>query len=71
MGFDAYGLITAIQTGAAPGVDQQLAGLTCWLSMDAGCRVHRQMPWAEFRDGRIVLLPEVVPPDPAAARAPE
>lgn len=53
MGYDAYALANAI-TARGP---TALAGLTGTLSVDAGRRIHRDMPWAEFRDGRVVALP--------------
>jgi len=66
MGFDAYGLMSV-----GPPAGSGLAGLSGVLSLDSDGRIHRQLPWAEFRDGRIVVLDEVMPPDPAAALAPE
>lgn len=57
MGFDAYGLLAGIGApGAAP-----FAGLSGELQADAGGRIRRRMPWAEFRDGRIVPLPASLP----------
>ena len=66
MGYDAYALVNAIRAGTLANV----SGLTGSLSADPGRRIHRQMPWAEFRDGRIVPLPELDMPDSAAAIAP-
>jgi outer membrane PBP1 activator LpoA protein len=53
MGYDAYTLANSI----AAGNYTALPGLTGMLSIDAGRRIHRDMPWAEFRDGRVVALP--------------
>jgi outer membrane PBP1 activator LpoA protein len=66
MGYDAYSLVRP-----APPVAGSLAGLSGWLSMDDAGRIHRELPWAEFRDGRVVPLPDVAPRDPAAALAPQ
>jgi outer membrane PBP1 activator LpoA protein len=54
MGYDAYGLARAIAGGAL----QSTFGLSGMLEVDADRRIHRRMPWAEFRNGRIVALPE-------------
>lgn len=54
LGYDAYGLAASL--AAAPGVPAGLAGLSGMLSFDTAGRVHRQLPWAQFHDGRIVLL---------------
>jgi outer membrane PBP1 activator LpoA protein len=66
MGFDAYGLARS-----APPAANGVAGLSGWLSMDDAGRIHRTLPWAEFRDGGIVLLPDVGPSGPAAALTPQ
>jgi hypothetical protein len=63
MGFDAYMLFRALSSG--PFV--ALPGLSGTLTMDAQGRIHRQMPWAEFRDGRIVVLGDPPLPGPAGA----
>lgn len=67
MGFDAYALASGIRSGTLT----EVAGLTGNLSPDPGRRIHRQMPWAQFRDGRIVPLPEVRPPDATAGLGPQ
>ncbi len=66
MGFDAYTLMNAISSGAVDG----LMGLSGILSMDPDRRIHRQLPWAEFRNGRIVPLPEIELQEPATALPP-
>ncbi|MCK6372410.1 MAG: penicillin-binding protein activator, partial [Gammaproteobacteria bacterium] len=53
MGFDAYALARDIAEGITP----ERPGLTGRLWTDPQRRVHRDMPWAQFRDGGIVLLP--------------
>jgi len=53
MGFDAY---TLARGGAGPG-EAGISGLSGRLTADAGQRIHRDMPWAAYRDGRIVTLP--------------
>lgn len=57
MGFDAYTLATALASpaGAPAGLD----GLSGMLSFAADGRVRRQLPWARFQGGRIVLLGHV------------
>jgi hypothetical protein len=61
MGFDAYTLIGTLP----PGPVSPLAGLSGELSVDDTGRIHRRMPWAEFRDGRIVALPQAgIDPSP-------
>jgi hypothetical protein len=67
MGFDAYSLVTGVFSGAVAGV----TGLTGKLSMEPDRQIHRQLPWAEFRDGGIVVLPELPGPEPAAALPPQ
>ena len=64
MGFDAYGLAAATLMDSPI---EELSGLSGRLSMDAGGRVHRRMPWAEFRNGRITPLDDVAPPGPVPA----
>lgn len=63
MGYDAYNLMRGLSTGASEG----LVGLSGVLSLDADRRVHREMPWAEFRNGRIVTLPDVDYQQPAGS----
>jgi outer membrane PBP1 activator LpoA protein len=57
MGFDAYALATAMRSG----VPTEVSGLTGTLTQDASRRIHRQMPWAQFREDRIVPLPGNTP----------
>jgi outer membrane PBP1 activator LpoA protein len=66
MGFDAYHLATGIGSSAFG----DSFGLSGALSMDPARRIHRRMPWAEFRGGRIVALPELVEPLPDLTTAP-
>lgn len=66
MGFDAYALAQDLGAGVQP----RLAGLTGQLWMDPQRRIHREMPWAQFRDGGIVVLPRISPPGPALLRSP-
>jgi hypothetical protein len=66
MGYDAYALLDAI---ASRGTGD-LAGLSGGLWTDPGRRIHRRLPWATFRDGRIVPLPAPPPAADAAAPAP-
>lgn len=55
MGYDAYELARSIAVGSAAG----LFGLSGLLEFDTERRVHRRMPWAEFRNGRLALLPDI------------
>lgn len=57
MGADAYLLAPRLnQLLALP--DTQLEGLSGMLSLTPQHRIERQLPWAEFRDGRIQPLPD-------------
>jgi len=66
-GFDAYNLIRPVfRTDPAM---WPLAGVTGLLDLAADGRVHRALPFAQFRNGRPDALPPVVVP-PAGAGAP-
>lgn len=57
MGVDAFRLAPRLsQLQALP--DSQVDGLTGTLSMNPQQRIERQLPWAEFRDGRVQRLPD-------------
>lgn len=57
MGADAYHLASRLeQLKALP--DTRIDGLSGTLSLSAGQRVQRQLPWAEFRGGQVVRLPD-------------
>ncbi len=65
-GFDAYRLLNALR--AAPvGGTITVDGLTGSLTLDADHRIHRQLEWAQLRDGQPRLLP---PPAPAQTPVP-
>jgi outer membrane PBP1 activator LpoA protein len=66
MGYDAYALGGTLAAGGI----STLPGLSGVLSMDSQRRIHRQMPWAEFRDGRIAVLPEPLPDVPSTPAGP-
>ncbi|GMW06950.1 MAG: hypothetical protein AMXMBFR8_17460 [Nevskiales bacterium] len=66
MGFDAYALARDLGDGVQP----RRNGLTGQLSTDPQRRIHREMPWAKFRDGAIVVLPAVAPQLPPSAPSP-
>ena len=56
MGVDAYHLTPRLgQLKALPG--SRLDGLSGSLSLNPAQRIERQLPWAEFRDGQVQLLP--------------
>jgi len=55
MGYDAYDLAKSIAAGSTEGH----FGLSGLLEFDPERRVHRRMPWAEFRNGNLALLPAV------------
>lgn len=58
MGADAYMLATRLnQLLALP--DTQLDGLSGKLTLTPEQRVERSLPWAEFHDGTVQLLPDV------------
>jgi outer membrane PBP1 activator LpoA protein len=57
MGADAYTLISHLtQLQAFP--ENNLDGLSGSLSLNASRRIERQLPWAEFRNGEVVRLPD-------------
>ncbi|SDH82838.1 hypothetical protein SAMN05216603_114115 [Pseudomonas benzenivorans] len=57
MGVDAYRLAPRLnQLKALP--DTRLDGLSGSLSLNPAQRIERQLPWAEFRDGRVQRLPD-------------
>lgn len=59
MGADAYGLISRLrQFQALP--DTTMQGLSGQLSLNESQRIERQLPWAEFRDGQVVRLPDSI-----------
>ncbi len=62
MGFDAYGLAAALPM--MPGESGAIAGLSGMLSLDVFGRLHRQMAWAEFRNGSTALLGPVTLREP-------
>ncbi|CAN5279551.1 penicillin-binding protein activator [soil metagenome] len=51
MGFDAYRLVPLLHNSPA-GLDRAVPGSTGVLSMDERGRVHRDLEWAQFRNGR-------------------
>jgi outer membrane PBP1 activator LpoA protein len=53
-GFDAYRLATALHSGAT---NIQVDGLTGRLTLDPDHRVHRELGWAQIRNGEIKMLP--------------
>ena len=57
MGYDAYLLLGELY-GARAGRLMVVNGATGRLYLDEVGRVHRQLPWAEFRRGAPVALPE-------------
>lgn len=59
MGVDAYRLAPRLnQLKALP--DSRIDGLTGSLSLGATQRIERQLPWAEFRNGQVQRLPELL-----------
>ncbi|NAT38416.1 hypothetical protein CU661_14400, partial [Pseudomonas syringae pv. actinidifoliorum] len=57
---DAYRLAPRLaQLKAMP--DSRIDGLSGSLSINPGRRVERQLPWAEFVDGKIQRLPDTAP----------
>ncbi|HEU4626025.1 MAG TPA: penicillin-binding protein activator [Steroidobacteraceae bacterium] len=52
-GFDAFRLCAALRSGAGVNFD----GLTGHLTLDSERRVHRELAWAELRNGQARLLP--------------
>ncbi|KTB64755.1 hypothetical protein AO067_15275 [Pseudomonas viridiflava ICMP 13104] len=70
MGIDAYRLAPRLaQLKAMP--DTRIDGLSGSLSMNPDRRIERQLPWAEFVDGKIQRLspPLDATQHPAAGRA--
>jgi outer membrane PBP1 activator LpoA protein len=60
MGIDAYRLAPRLaQLKALP--ESRIDGLSGSLSMNPSRRVERQLPWAEFVDGKIQRLPDTAP----------
>ncbi|EPM75455.1 lipoprotein, partial [Pseudomonas syringae pv. actinidiae ICMP 18886] len=60
MGIDAYRLAPRLaQLKAMP--DSRIDGLSGSLSINPGRRIERQLPWAEFFDGKIQRLPDTAP----------
>ncbi|HEX8593288.1 MAG TPA: penicillin-binding protein activator [Pseudomonas sp.] len=60
MGVDAYRLAPRLdQLKALP--ESRIDGLSGSLSMNPSRRVERQLPWAEFVDGKIQRLPDTAP----------
>lgn len=57
MGADAYRLAPRLsQLKALP--ESRIDGYSGTLSLTPGQRIERQLPWAEFRDGQVVRLPD-------------
>jgi len=57
MGVDAYRLAPRLsQLKALP--QTRIDGLSGNLSLNASQRIERQLPWAQFRDGQVVRLPD-------------
>ncbi|MDX5372866.1 MAG: penicillin-binding protein activator [Pseudomonadaceae bacterium] len=59
MGVDAFRLAPRLsQLKALP--DSRVEGLSGSLSLNQSQRIERQLPWAEFRNGQVQRLPDVV-----------
>jgi hypothetical protein len=57
MGADAYLLAPRLsQLKTLP--ETRIDGLSGSLSLNPAQRIERQLPWAEFRDGRVERLPD-------------
>lgn len=57
MGADAFGLAPRLeQLKALP--DNRMQGLSGNLSVNAGQRIERQLPWAQFNGGQVQRLPD-------------
>ncbi|EIK98032.1 LppC family lipoprotein [Pseudomonas sp. M47T1] len=57
MGVDAFGLAPRLgQLKALP--DNRMQGLSGNLSVNAGQRIERQLPWAQFNGGQVQRLPD-------------
>ena len=61
MGVDAYGLVGALYGGSS---DWPIHGLSGDLELDVSGRVHRVLPFAQFRNGRPVALEPLRTPEP-------
>jgi outer membrane PBP1 activator LpoA protein len=60
MGIDAYRLAPRLtQLKTLP--DSRIDGFSGSLAIGAGQRIERQLPWAEFVDGKIQRLPDTAP----------
>jgi outer membrane PBP1 activator LpoA protein len=64
-GFDSYRLLTALRRQPA-GAPVTVEGLTGQLSIDADRKVHRELYWAQIKQGQ----PQLLPPPASAAAAP-
>jgi outer membrane PBP1 activator LpoA protein len=64
-GFDSYRLLAALRRQSA-GAPVNVEGLTGQLSIDADRKVHRELYWAQMKQGQ----PQLLPPPAAAAAAP-
>lgn len=56
MGADAYTLSTRLTE--LQSLSSQIEGHTGNLSLGNGQRIQRQLPWAEFRNGQVIRLPD-------------
>lgn len=68
LGYDAYGLVPHLLSQPFPGPFSSgtLPGVTGLLYGDPVGRIHRQLPFAQIRSGRPVVLPNPLPPVPLA-----
>jgi uncharacterized protein len=55
-GFDAYRIAEALRQSSAPS-SLDINGLTGQLTLDPDGRIHRQLIWAQLRDGEVTELP--------------
>lgn len=62
LGYDAGALLPAVLQQPVPGALPDLAGATGTLFTDSAGRIHRRLPFAEVRGGRLVPLPDAGPP---------
>jgi hypothetical protein len=60
MGYDAYQLVGPL-FAARGGTMNTIDGVTGRLYLGLDGRVHRQLAWAQFQDGRPVSLPSLYP----------
>jgi uncharacterized protein len=60
MGFDAFRLVPVLFNQDAP-LSRPLPGATGLLTLSDDNRVRRQLDWATFRRGQVVLIPAVQP----------